>query len=369
MIQARFSRSRTPLPSFLFLALSTACASSGKAAQETPPSKLEQWQVPHAIERAEADLSTGNAQRALDWMRAAVAVTDLSTETRNRVQALEEKAADMRIQQLSAPGTDSSELVDMLDLDLPRQLAVTAGIRAAQLEFAAGQPMDAFRLIKKLDTKFPLHHERVAAGDLLVEIGLHLAEHPSHFLWVFESNDNAEEVLEYVILNDPWSKRCDEANAILARLYEEGNDWTLAIDRNEKLVLNFPTSRFRPYSQARIPHLRLRALKSPEYDRNELIRARKELEEWLVRYPGNELEPAVRQDLGDCLRRLAESDLVIARFYRTVDNQNGLRWHAERAAEEARLAGDEGRVQQAQGLLSELPPPNPLSELEQEVKP
>jgi hypothetical protein len=242
---------------------------------------------------------------------------------------------------------------------LPRQLAVTAGVRAAQLEFAAGHPKDAYYLIKKLDTKFPLHHERVTAGDLLVDIGLYLSEHPSHFLWVFESHDDAEEVLEYVILNDPWSTRCDEANATLARLYEEDREWKQAIDRNEKLVLNYPLSRFRPYCQARIPHLRLTALKSPEYDRSELIRSRKELEEWLTRYGGNALEPAVRDDLGDCLRRLSESDLVIARFYRTVDNDAGLRLHAERAAEEAKLAGDKGRAEQAQELLAKLPTPAP----------
>jgi hypothetical protein len=328
-----------------------ACASSGA------PSKIDKHQVPHAIERAEADLAAGDAKGALEWMRSAAAVSDLTTETRNQVQALLEKAADVRIQQLSAPGSDPDELVDMLELDLPRQLAVTAGVNAARLEFARGRAKDAYLLIKKVDTKFPLHHERVAAGDLLVDIGLYLTEHPSHVLWFFESDDDAEEVLEYVILNDPWSARCDEANATLARLYEEDRDWRQAIDRNEKLVLNHPLSRFRPYCQARIPHLRLVALKSPEYDRSELIRARKELEDWLARYAGHPLEPAVRQDLGDSLRRLAQSDLVIARFYRRVDNPAGQRLHAERAAEEAKLAGDERRATEAQELLAHLPPP------------
>lgn len=363
------ARSKSLLPGLLLAAIGTACASSKSAVDERPPSKLEKSQVPHAIERAEADLAAGNAKRALEWMTVATDVADLPTQTRNQVQALEERAADARIRQLSAPGTDPEELVDMLELDLPRQLAVSAGMRAAELEFAAGNPKDAYYLIKKIDTKFPLHHERVAAGDLLVEIGLHLAQHPSHFLGVFESHDDAEEVLEYVILNDPWSTRCDEANEVLARLYEEDRNWTLAIDRNEKLVLNYPNSRFRPYSQARIPHLRLTALKSPEYDRSELIRARRELEEWLIRYPGNELEPAVRDDLGDCLRRLAESDLVIARFYRTVGSVAGQRLHAQRAAEEAKLAEDKEREQEARDLLSALPPEPPSEAPAKEPQP
>jgi outer membrane protein assembly factor BamD (BamD/ComL family) len=338
-----------------FALASLGCKSSGSSLGESPPSKLEKRQVPHAIELAEANLAAGDSQRALQWMTSAAAVPDLPTETRNHVQDLEEKAADARIRQLSVPGTDPKDLEDMLDLELPRQLAVTAGIRAAQLQFAAGNAKDAYYLIKRVDTKFPLHHERVAAGDLLVDIGLYLSEHPSHFLWVFTSHDDAEEVLEYAILNDPWSSRCDEANATLARLYEDDREWRQAIDRNEKLVLNFPQSRFRSYAQARVPHLRLRALKTPEYDRNELLLARKELEDWLNRYAGNELEPAVRADLADGLRRLAESDLLIARFYRKVDSQAGVRLHAERAVEEAKLAGDEARVLAARELLSKLP--------------
>jgi hypothetical protein len=349
-----------------------ACKSSGSSSLgDSPPSKLDKRQVPHAIERAEADLAAGNNKRAMQWMALAAEVPDLPTETRNHVQALEEKAADARIRELSAPGTDPKELEDMLDLELPRQLAVTAGVRAAQLQFAAGNAKDAYYLIKKLDTKFPLHHERVAAGDLLVDIGLYLSTHPSHFLWVFTSHDDAEEVLEYAILNDPWSARCDEANATLARLYEEDREWRQAIDRNEKLVLNFPQSRFRPYAQARVPHLRLRALKSPEYDRNELLLARKELEDWLNRYAGTDLEPAVRADLTDGLRRLAESDLLIARFYRTVDSHPGVRLHAERAAEEAKLAGDDERERAARQLLSKLPDEAPRAGTEpaKETKP
>jgi tetratricopeptide (TPR) repeat protein len=359
------------VPLALVLALGPACSSTGSSSGEKAPSKIEKHQVPHAMERAEADLAQGDAKGALGWMRAATAVSDLPTETRNQVQALLERAADMRIQQLSVPGSDPEELVDMLELDLPRQLAVTAGVRAAQLEFAAGEAKDAFYLIKKVDTKFPLHHERVAAGDLLVEIGLYMAEHPSHILWLFETHDDAEEVLEYVILNDPWSARCDEANATLARLYEEDREWRQAIDRNEKLILNHPQSRFRPYCQARVPHLRLVALKSPEYDRSELLRARRELEDWLNRFAGHPLEAAVKDDRGDCLRRLAESDIVIAKFYRTVDNAAGQRLHAERALEEAKLAGDEDRGEQAKNLLAELPQPaaTPPQEKEKEVQP
>jgi hypothetical protein len=63
--------------------------------------------------------------------------------------------------------------------------------------------------------------------------------------------------------------------------------------------------------------------------------------------------------LGDCLRRLCDSDLSIAGFYCTVDNPFGARFHAQRAVDEAHEAGDEARAQRAQALVDALPPPDP----------
>ena len=121
--------------------------------------------------------------------------------------------------------------------------------------------------------------------------------------------------------------------------------------------MNHPQSPLRPRSQASIPHLRLHLLKSPEYDRSELLKARAELEEWLSSYAGHEHETAVRIELGDCLRRLSSSDLVIAGFYTTVGNEFGARQHAARAVDEARLAGDEDLVREAEASLRRLPAP------------
>jgi hypothetical protein len=105
-----------------------------------------------------------------------------------------------------------------------------------------------------------------------------------------------------------------------------------------------------------VPHLRLAGIGSPEYDRNELVQARKELEAWLERYAGSDagrdLERPVRIDLTDCLRRLADSDLGIARFYDRVENDFGTAYHAGRAREEARAAADAKRQARAEALLA-----------------
>jgi outer membrane protein assembly factor BamD (BamD/ComL family) len=348
------------------LALAPACATIASwlpGGPERIPKKLEANRVPHAIESAKAELDAGHTGRALQWMRAAAVADDLATETREQVQTLLEEVAGKRIEELSAPGADPGDLADLVDLDLPRQLAVTAGIQAARRMQERGEPMDAYRIIKKLDSKYPLHHERAEAGELLGDLGLALSKDHSHFLFFYNRQDDAQEVLEYLILNYPRALRCDEAYAALARIYTDERNWSLAIDRLEKLILNHPSSPRRPAGQAEIPHLRLRSIESPEYDRSAILHAKEELEEWLRGYPGSELEPNVRTDLADCLRRLSDSDLGIAGFYGRVRNGKGARWHAQRAVEEARQAGDEERAKRAEVFLEKFsPPPAPAEE-------
>lgn len=321
----------------------TACSSAGR--------KLDAREVPQALELARADLAAGRNEDALDRLRGAANSTGLATALRDDVQRALEEAAARRIDELSRPGGDPDDLADLVDLELPRQLAVLAGLRAARGLFQQGDAYDAYKLLKKLDAKYPEHHERFAAGELLVEIGLWLVPNGRGWLGLGHSTGDAQEVLEYVLLHHPSVPRCDEAYTALARVYEDERDWQLAVERYELLVLNHPNSPLRRDAQARIPRLRLRALRSPEYDRGELLKAKSELETWLTDYAGQEGEREVRIDLGDCLRRLVDSDLAIARFYRTVGNAYGQRYHAERAADEARTSGDEGRLREATGLV------------------
>jgi hypothetical protein len=319
---------------------------------------MDAERVPGAITEAEQALKRDDADRAMELMSSASRSTGLPPETRDRVQGLLERSAQRRIEQLSAPDSDPDDLAELVELELPRQIAVEAGLAAARRYVAIGEPMDAYEVLKRLDTKFPMHHERVAAGDMMADIGLSLKDDtPTLFGW-FDTRGEAQEVMEYVILKAPWSHRCDQCYAALSQMYEEDGEWALAIERAEGLVLNHPGSPLAPQAQARVPQLRLARLRSPEYDRSELSKARAELQEWLVGHPGHELEPTARLQLADCLRRLCVSDLTISRFYAKVDNPFGARRHALRAVEEARDAGDAEREREASEWLAGLPAVN-----------
>lgn len=336
-----------------------ACAALLLASSCATPKKVSADEVPHALEQAEKELAKGDSERALEWMRAASVATGLPAETRERVRAMLDRAAEQRVADLSTPDSDPEDLGDLVEMDLPRQVAVSAGLEAARRMHADDEPMDAFHLVKKIDTKYPLHHERQAVGVFLGDLGLELSKDHGKFLFFYDRQEDAAEVLEYLILNYPRAPRCDEAYDTLAGIYADDREWSHAMDRLEKLILNHPDSSLRAESEATIPRFRLSSIQSPEYDRGALERARTELEAWLRNWPSRpgvppELEARVRLDLADSLRRLADSDRGIAHFYVRVGNEVGAKRHANRALVEARQAGDAERVDEAENILRDL---------------
>ena len=311
--------------------------------------------VPAALERAERRFAAGRTGEALEILRQARKVSGLPIEVRGQIDVGIERYADKRIEELSRPGSDPGELADLLELNLPRQLAVTAGVRAARMRLEEGRPYKAFKLIKKVDSQYPLHHERREAGEILARAGLALADDPWSFLGLFRRRDDGIEVLEYLVVNYPSEARCDEAYFKLGVVYAEDGLWDLARQRFEDLVLNYRGSPLAVQAEALIPRMRLLAIQSPEYDRSQLVKARVELETWLERHAGSDLEPSVRIDLADCLQRLVEGDLSIARFYHRVHRSFGARFHAQRALEVADRAGSERLVARAASMLERIP--------------
>ncbi len=335
----------------------SSCTTVGRiTGLKSIPDKLDLEEVQPAITRAQAYLDSGDSRRAMEWMQAASATLGLSPSLKREVRELLESSARARIAELSTDPVQPDKLAEFLTLELPRQISVEAVLVAAEELNRTGERVDAFRLIKKLDQKYPTHHLRTDAGRILADAGIEISKDDSRFLFLFPRRDRAEEVLEYLVLNYPAERRCAEAYATLAWLYEVDERWEIAIERHQDLLLYHPDTPSAIASEARIPSLRLASITSPEYDRQQLVRAREELEAWLVRHPGHELEDEVRLDLADCFLRLHESDMGIARFYRRVDNDFGARFHATRAVEEANLGNDPERAKAAEEFLAALPP-------------
>jgi hypothetical protein len=311
--------------------------------------------VPETLALARERLAEGRTDRALQLLGWSRELRGLSPEQRDEVETLIDQVAERRIAELREDPANAKALARLVDLGLPNQLAVAAGVQAARLYLEAEKPYKGYLLLRRLEEKYPRHHGKAEAGSILAEVGLELIDDPSSFLGFFSARDDGIEVLEYLVITYPAEPRCDEAYAALARTYEEDRRWTLARERHEDLRLWHATSPYAARSEAMIPRLRLKALGSPEYERRELLKARFELELWLERHPESELEDEVRADLADCMARLVQNDLGVARFYERIDQYHGARMHAERAARDAREAGLAKLQAEAERLAVSLP--------------
>jgi len=339
----------------LCLALGSLASCSARSRPAGLPPSYDRLTAPVAIEEAQAELAAGETELAFERLMIVSEVKGLPAETRNVLEASIDVAAEAWIAELTEEG-DRHALKYLYELDLRRPLAVKSGIHAAQLYMVDGYRLKAFQLIKKIDEKYPFHHMRDEAGTIVARVGFAFAEDTRRygFLYLFKYSSLAPEVLEYLTLNHVQHAESDKAFFTLAEVYEKGERWQLAIERHGDLVLYRPSSVYVPDSKARIPHLRLSGLTSPEYDRKELMRSREELEAWLATYAGHEAEEAVQLDLLDCMRRLADNDLSIARFYRRVKNAYGAEYHARRAVEEAQDGRDDDQTEEARELLEKI---------------
>jgi tetratricopeptide (TPR) repeat protein len=224
----------------------------------TTPSEVEEL-----LPRAEARLAAGDHANALADLRKVREAEHLTSEEKSRVDVLLERCAEARIEELSAPGSDPEELDKLFELNLPRQIAITAGVRAARLWLDQDEPVDAYEMIQKVDRRYPpagTHHERQLAGDVLFEAGMKLAKSKFSILGLFSDRDDAQGILEYLVQNYPQERRCDQAYRQLARLYEHDRLWTTAIERHQDLVTYHLDSPLAVESEWRIPHLRLQSL-------------------------------------------------------------------------------------------------------------
>ncbi|MBM3986529.1 MAG: hypothetical protein FJ294_01045 [Planctomycetes bacterium] len=335
----------------LACALAAACASTPIWSSYRITEPLE---VPEALELARADLAAGRSREAYERVRAAREVLGLSVEVRDELERLAETCATRRVEELVAAGGDPDDFDDLDPKELPRQLAVELSLAIARYRVADDAPLKALKELEDLETAFPRHHGRVEASALLIDAGVALVRSDGGW-WLWTDRDDGVQVLEFVVLNYPGERRVDEAFYELAGAYEKDQQWGLAIQRHEELVVSHIDSPLAPLSQARIPHLRLAWIESPEYDRKDLLRARAELEHWLSVHAGQSQEADVRLDLADCLERLVQSDFGIARFYQKIDQPFGARFHALRARDVARQSGSTELVAAAEALLVELP--------------
>ncbi|MEM9382941.1 MAG: hypothetical protein AAGB93_23535 [Planctomycetota bacterium] len=350
---------RRPAPAARWRALGLAIATVlPLAACTSSPianvTRMKAERVPEALESSQAvtieSATDKELVRVVADMLGANKAVGLETATRVAVRTTLERAAD----EFATRGEDAPALEDLALTELPARIAVQAGIRAARIYYDDGERMDAFKLIRKIDQRYPSHGLRGDAGDLLSEIGDSFKNDKRRKLFLFPYSSNAPQIYEYLSTEYPTHPMSDDALQTLATIYEDKRRFDIAIERHRDLVLWAPDSPYRIDSEAAIPRLRLADLDGPEYGRDSMMVALAELEAWLRAYPDEVGRAEVERTLVDCLQRLADNDMGVARFYRTVLSVTGARQHAARALEYAKRAGNEDQLGEIRGFLAAL---------------
>jgi len=332
---------------------------------EHPLSDIERETADANLDYAEQEIEAGALPRAVERLVRVREVPNLPPETRLRSEALIDRAASLM---LAVGDEDVDLLEDLWDLDLSPRMRARAGVRYAERLFETDHPVKAYKQIKEVEETLPNHPERARAGALLARTGLELIETPGRYYLVLSYAARGAAALEFLVLTYPLDPACDRAYQALARYYEDEGEVELAIARNQDLIVYNPRSPIAVEAAAEIPRLRLALIDEPDHDRGEAQQALDEVEAWLQRHPEHALAPEVQALEARCRRRLAESDLVLSRYYDRIGNPFGARMHAERAAVEAEEAGAKDAVKEARELLDALGPapgstPEPIEEL------
>ena len=341
------------------LAALQACATVGGvfSHEEHPLSSVEPENAVLYLDLAEEELAAGNAWRAIQRVVAVREIQNLPPEVRLRGEELTERAAEAMLAQAEQQRpNDLGLLEDLWDLDLSPRMRAKAGVRYAERLQEEGYRVSAYKQVKKVEEELPSHSERARAGHVLAEAGLSLIQDPGRYYMVMRYATRGAAALEYLVLTYPLDPACPQAYGALARHYEDDNELELAIARYEDLLTYHLSSSEAVSAEAAIPRLRLERLERPDHDRSEIVRALSEAQGWLARHRGAPEEAQVEATELRCFRMLANSDLVLAHYYKRTGSTFGWRAHAERALSYARNAGDDARAEEAVALLAELPP-------------
>jgi hypothetical protein len=300
----------------------------------------------------------------------------LTPEQRDRVQLDMEATMAAGSQRATKP----VQLERFTRRELPRRPRAIHAVRMAELLLEQREGFDAFDELRDLEFVHPTHHLRSRSADLIFQAGMDLLDddRPLLFYLAGRRRDRAPEVLDYLVLRHPNHPDCAQAYWILAQIYERKRDYEKAIGRLEDLITFHATSSYAIEAELRIPELRLVNRSRTDTDRPTLVRAYGEALRWYGthaqvlagRAGEGGLVTRAEQLLLECNARLAQFDLSVAQFYRTVEEPAGAELHALRALgylEQVVLEDEQARAEEvlawaieAKALLGGDAPPAPV---------
>lgn len=227
----------------------------------------------------------------------------------------------------------------------------------AQTYFKLGEYYDCYTVLKDFVRLHPASRYSSAVEELMWGAGAHLATTGRTFLLFVDDLADAQKILESFIVQFPKSRHLPGALYVLGEAAYLHEDWELAIERYRDLLDQAPTSEWREKASHRLAMARFNQLTGPDYDAEALAEAERELTAFLQSNPKmQDYINEARQALATVVLWRNDKDMRIAKFYITVGNDFGARYHLNRIISKP----DAVNRKQALALLAGLGPARPL---------
>ncbi len=190
-----------------------------------------------------------------------------------------------------------------------------AAFLSGEAALADGEHLVAYRHYRYVLENAPWSPHAAAIEDRLFELGQIFFHDPRHGGF-FGNRTRGVEVFETYQAFFRRSDRADDALRLVGDYFFDDEEWEEAAFTYERLVEEYAESEWVERSLWRAGAARLRLNRGPEYDRDELLRAKERLDLLLSQHPRSADAPTARAELSAVRERLARSELVVADFYR-----------------------------------------------------
>ncbi len=198
----------------------------------------------------------------------------------------------------------------------PRDRAEAAFV-AGEADFERGEHLAAFRHYRYILENAPWSPHAALIRERLFEIGLAFFNEERYRGWGwFDSRARGVEVLETLQAYFKRSDEADDALRLVGDYFVEEEEFEEAALAYERLFEEYPDSEWGELALWRAGWSRMQLSRGPEYDRDDLLRAKGRLEESLRLFPKGVSSAEARRDLDHVRSQLARSEVIVADFYR-----------------------------------------------------
>jgi tetratricopeptide (TPR) repeat protein len=208
------------------------------------------------------------------------------------------------------------ELTESEEAD-PKDRAEAAFL-AGEAEMELGHDAKAFERYRYVLENAPWSEHALAIEDRLFEIGNTMLFGDEYDGW-FDDRAKGVEALETLQAHYRSSDKADEALKLVGDYFASQEEYAEAALSYLRVADEYPGSEWAERCLWLAGHMRLLVSGGPQYDRNDLLRARELLQRSLTEHPDGVAAGPAREDLDLTLELLAACEVVVADFYARRD--------------------------------------------------